>query len=191
VSSDQHPDCRDCGGDSVGETPAGPLCVACAQKRQHAARRIPCSLRYIRICDVWSTGVDEHGEQICDGCTRKRERLAQPKPKRPGGSRGAPQHIRKRVLARDEYTCQLRYPGVCVGEATEVDHIVNVAQVLARGGTRQQADHPSNLCGVCTECHSIKTERERATASTESNRRRAAARRDRLRLPAQRHPGDR
>jgi 5-methylcytosine-specific restriction enzyme A len=190
VSSDQHPPCTDCGGASVGETPQGPMCVACAQKRQHAARRIPCSVRYVRVCDVWSTGVDEAGEQICGGCTRKRERLAQPRPKRPAGSRGAPQRVRRRVLARDQYRCQLRYPG-CLGEATEVDHRVNVAQVLRSGGTRQQADDPSNLCGVCAECHSIKTERERASASTESNRRRAAARRARLRLPAQRHPGDR
>ena len=85
-----------------------------------------------------------HGQPICDGCARKRQRAQQPPPSRPHGSRGAPTHVRRRVLDRDQHRCQLRYSG-CLGVATEVDRVRNVAAVLHAGGTRQQADDPSNL----------------------------------------------
>ena len=93
-------------------------------------------------------------------------------PSRPHGSRGAPTHVRRRVLDRDQHRCQLRYSG-CLGVATEVDHVRNVAAVLHAGGTRQQADDPSNLAAVCSSCHSIKTAREQRTGSAASNQRRA------------------
>jgi 5-methylcytosine-specific restriction endonuclease McrA len=185
MSSESHPPCVNCSAAAVGETPHGPMCEACAEKRQHAARRIPCSVRYTRNCDLWATGVDEHGEQVCGGCTRKRERLAQPKPKRGGGSRGAPARVRRRVLNRDEYRCQLRYEGVCIGHASQVDHIVNVAASLRAGGTKQQADSEANCQAVCVPCHKQKTERERVAALRASTQRRTARRR----LPEQEHPG--
>lgn len=131
-----------------------------------------CAVRYTRICDLVATSVDEHGQPICDGCARKRQRAQQPPPSRPHGSRGAPTHVRRRVLDRDQHRCQLRYSG-CLGVATEVDHVRNVAAVLHAGGTRQQADDPSNLAAVCSSCHSIKTAREQRTGSAASNQRRA------------------
>jgi len=39
--------------------------------------------------------------------------------------------IRKKVLERDGYHCQLRFPDICIGKATEVDHII---QPEAGGG---------------------------------------------------------
>jgi hypothetical protein len=42
------------------------------------------------------------------------------------------QVIRKQVLVRDGYRCQLRFADICVGRASQVDHIV-----AARGRRRQ------------------------------------------------------
>lgn len=65
---------------------------------------------------------------------------------------------RRAVLQRDGHTCRLRLAGVCIGLATEVDHIVNVP------------DHElPNLQAVCTPCH------ERKTAAEAAAGRRAAA----------------
>jgi 5-methylcytosine-specific restriction endonuclease McrA len=49
--------------------------------------------------------------------------------------------IRKQVLVRDGYLCQLRYADICIGRASQVDHIV---QPEAGGGN----DLP-NLRAVC------------------------------------------
>jgi hypothetical protein len=65
-----------------------------------------------------------------------------------------------------------------------------LAGASAGGGTRQQADDPSNLWSACGLCHAIKTERERSEASAAANRKRAALRRKRLRRPEEKHPGD-
>lgn len=97
--------------------------------------------------------------------------------------------MRKRILQRDSYRCRLRY-SVCLGDATEVDHIVNMATILAAGGTRQQADDPANLQSVCRPCHAIKTERERVTPLAATNTRRAEERRARLGRKPHKHPGD-
>lgn len=106
------------------------------------------------------------------------------------GQRGVPRALRLRILVRDNNRCQLRYPG-CTVHAVEVDHIRNVASL---GVSRAAAVDPANLQGVCRECHRRKTNRERAAAAAPAvgaaNRRRAEARRARLRLPEQPHPGD-
>lgn len=55
-------------------------------------------------------------------------------------------------MARDQHMCQ---PCKAIGritEATEVDHILN----LAEGGT----DDLSNLQAICQECHKAKTTEE-------------------------------
>lgn len=56
-------------------------------------------------------------------------------------------HIRKKILARDGYTCQQ-----CGGAAAEVDHIDNT-----RG---PGYDDLSNLQALCVPCHKAKTQRE-------------------------------
>ncbi|MFC9995737.1 HNH endonuclease [Nocardia sp. NPDC127526] len=78
------------------------------------------------------------------------------------------------VLERDEFQCQLRF-SVCVGRATEVDHIQNFA--------RQGSDAMTNLQAVCGPCHRAKTARESAEAKAASKE--AARHPDSLR----KHPG--
>ncbi len=55
---------------------------------------------------------------------------------------------RLRVLRRDGYRCQLRYEG-CSGMATDMDHVVS----LAEGG----ADSDDNSAGSCPSCHAKKS----------------------------------
>ena len=74
------------------------------------------------------------------------------------------QVIRKQVLVRDDYQCQLRYADICVGRASQVDHIVQPEA----GGTSD----PSNLRAVCRPCHARRTGRQGALAK----QRRAAQR---------------
>jgi 5-methylcytosine-specific restriction protein A len=71
----------------------------------------------------------------------------------------------RRVLARDGYQCQLRYPDICIGRATQVDHIVQPEA----GGTNAL----ENLRAVCRRCHARRTGRQGALAK----QRRAAQRR--------------
>ena len=53
--------------------------------------------------------------------------------------------IRRRILERDDYTCQIQLPG-CTGLATDVDHI----------GDRD--DHSDdNLRSGCSSCHDRRT----------------------------------
>lgn len=68
-------------------------------------------------------------------------------PRKTGNTRStAPSHRarRERVLKRDDYRCQLRYPG-CTGTATIVDHVV----ALRLGS----ADTDANCQGACQPCH--------------------------------------
>jgi 5-methylcytosine-specific restriction protein A len=64
--------------------------------------------------------------------------------------------IRKKVLERDGYKCQLRYADICVGRASQVDHIV---QPEAGGGSDL-----ANLRAVCVRCHARRTGRQGALA---------------------------
>jgi 5-methylcytosine-specific restriction protein A len=73
----------------------------------------------------------------------------------------------RQVLQRDGYRCQLRYPDICVGRASQVDHIV---QPEAGGGS-----DPANLRAVCVRCHARRTGRQGALAK----QRRAAAKKRR------------
>jgi len=56
---------------------------------------------------------------------------------------------RARVLERDGHRCQLATPGRCIGQASEVDHII----ARWRGGSHE-AD---NLRAVCSPCHAHRT----------------------------------
>lgn len=82
--------------------------------------------------------------------------------------RGVPRDVAHRIRVRDSYTCQ-----ACGAQGHEVDHKVNVKA----GGT----DDDHNLHTLCTPCHKAKTAGE--------SRRARAAKRSRLTLPTQRHPG--
>ena len=66
------------------------------------------------------------------------------------------QAVRKRVLERDGYKCQLRYADICIGRASQVDHIV---QPEAGGGSDL-----ANLRAVCVRCHARRTGRQGALA---------------------------
>lgn len=86
-----------------------------------------------------------------------------------------------RILERDHWQCQLRYPG-CLIEATEVDHITNIARL---GIPRSHIDD-TNLQAACHYCHGIKTAAERRAGQQRTRARRAA----RKKLPTKPHPGD-
>lgn len=57
--------------------------------------------------------------------------------------------IRPQALARDGYRCQLAIPGLCIGHATEVDHIIEVSA----GGQ----DTLDNARSACRPCHRRRT----------------------------------
>src|SRR5262245_5329117 len=71
--------------------------------------------------------------------------------------RGVSGPVRTRVLERDGGVCQRGYEG-CLGLASEVDHIVNVASL---GLTREQDNDEDNLQSVCAACHAVKSEAEK------------------------------
>lgn len=60
--------------------------------------------------------------------------------------------IRKQVLERDCYLCQVCKAAGRLTEATAVDHIIN----KAHGGT----DSKDNLQAICKSCHDKKTQME-------------------------------
>jgi 5-methylcytosine-specific restriction protein A len=87
-----------------------------------------------------------------------------------GNRRSFPTAVRKQIMDRDNWQCQIKGP-TCLGKATEADHRINHAE----GGT----DDASNGQAVCTACHDAKTKQERQ---------RGLAKRSRYR-GAMRHPG--
>jgi 5-methylcytosine-specific restriction enzyme A len=72
--------------------------------------------------------------------------------------------IRLQVLERDDYQSQLRYADICVGRASQVDHIV---QPEAGGGTDL-----ANPRAVCVRCHARRTGRQGALAKQRAAQRR-------------------
>jgi 5-methylcytosine-specific restriction endonuclease McrA len=78
--------------------------------------------------------------------------------------------------------CEIRYPGICAGEASIADHIENIA---ALGIARRDATDPDTMQAACRPCHDQKTAAERQAGIQAHNERR----RQRRRLP-QPHPGD-
>lgn len=54
------------------------------------------------------------------------------------------------ILSRDNYECQIRIPGVCVGVARSVDHIVPVSQAP------WLALDPDNGRAACRPCNRAK-----------------------------------
>lgn len=75
------------------------------------------------------------------------------------GRGGRPwRRLRKLVLDRDRYLCTLCFNAGILTEATEVDHIIGVAE----GGT----DELSNLRSVCRKCHEKITAIQRSKATS-------------------------
>ena len=70
-----------------------------------------------------------------------------------GNRRSFPTAVRKQIMDRDNWQCQIKGP-TCLGKATEADHRINHAE----GGT----DDASNGQAVCSECHEAKTRQERS-----------------------------
>lgn len=66
-----------------------------------------------------------------------------------------PQATRDFVWTRDGGECQLRYPGVCVIDAEEIDHIAGVAEL------GYVDSDPENLRLVCQPCHKLRTQQQR------------------------------
>jgi 5-methylcytosine-specific restriction enzyme A len=67
---------------------------------------------------------------------------------------GDPEYKRNRTVAmrRDNWRCQIRLEGICIGAASMCDHIVPRSQ----GGTHAL----SNLRAACNPCHAVKTAQE-------------------------------
>ena len=76
------------------------------------------------------------------------------------------------VLRDADWICELRYEGICIGTASEVDHI-------NRGDDHSRA----NLRAVCWRCHAKKS-------SMEGHARKRELRELRKRR-SERHPGER
>jgi 5-methylcytosine-specific restriction protein A len=125
-----------------------------------------------RICpgdDGACTSLITHGA-YCPDCT--------PKPwagKRTTSSAltntAAWKRLRRDVLERDNYQCQLRGPA-CTHHATQVDHISNTAA----GGAPLD---PTNCASACAPCNARKASAEGA----------AARRHKRTQRPTPLHPG--
>jgi 5-methylcytosine-specific restriction protein A len=65
-------------------------------------------------------------------------------------------NVARAVLVRDGFECQLRYAGICIGKASEVDHI---RQPEAGGDNSLE-----NLRAVCRRCHARRTGQQGALA---------------------------
>lgn len=186
------PLCIKCDGPSVGETPQGPMCEPCARRRAHTRY---CTARIPHVCQMRATINLDTDEPLCGGCHRSLTRSRTRKWENAGG-RGVPAAQRRRVLDRDNHKCRIRTPGLCVGDATQVDHIKGVAETERAEGRRISRDeaHPinadTNLRSACAPCHTKRSEQQRVSALSEANRKRAAHRRARLGRPDEKHPGD-
>jgi 5-methylcytosine-specific restriction enzyme A len=110
-----------------------------------------------RICpgdDGHCTNLIRHGA-YCPDCTPKV--WCGPRTRSSGVTNTAAwKRLRRTVLERDGHQCQVRGPA-CTGHATQVDHIINVAN----GGAELD---PANCQAICTPCNARKASAEGAAA---------------------------
>ena len=123
-----------------------------------------------RACIVWGRGCSDGGIALpgtsrCRAHTRSGWGTHKPAANAYAYGSGWSK-IARQVLVRDGYRCQLRYADICVGRASQVDHIV---QPEAGGGSDL-----ANLRAVCVRCHARRTGRQGALAK----QRRAAQRKN-------------
>lgn len=71
---------------------------------------------------------------------------------------------RDRAMRRDRWRCQLRIPGICIGAASECDHIISRAD----GG----GSDLGNLRAACKPCHQHRTTEQGHAAQRGSSTRR-------------------
>lgn len=100
-----------------------------------------------------------------------------------GQGSNIPKRVKDQVRRRDR-TCRLQYPGVCTGKIDEFDHPNGLA---AQGEQRASVRSATEVQGVCSPCHKVKTDKQRRAGLAEATARRGArSRRFRDREP---HPG--
>lgn len=90
------------------------------------------------------------GVRYCQDCSQTRWKATNTPKSR--SAEGNWRKKRKRVLKRDSHHCRLNYVGICIGIATEVDHIIPV--------TQNGSDDMENLQAVCGPCHRAKSSDE-------------------------------
>jgi 5-methylcytosine-specific restriction protein A len=83
------------------------------------------------------------------------------------GYGGAWERLRKAILIRDGFACQVCKQQGVLCAATQVDHIIP----KSRGGT----DERDNLQAICGSCHKQKTARESNPASYDKHMRRGCS----------------
>lgn len=117
--------------------PEATVCMGCGalvpRGEAHHYRCPPCAARY-----------DERRGRHRAAYEKKRP----PRAKDPVLDSPAWRRLRKAILERDGYLCQLRLPG-CTVTATTVDHIIP----RARGGAPLD---PTNLQAACRRCNAGK-----------------------------------
>ena len=59
---------------------------------------------------------------------------------------------RDRILSRDGYRCQLRFPG-CTGRAEAVHHVVHKGMGGRHGLAKIASEADTNLVASCRACH--------------------------------------
>lgn len=89
-----------------------------------------------------------------------------------------PEWIKRAVRESQQGQCNTIDPNVCTGQIDEFDHVINVKTL---GIDRAHANDLNNIQGLCTPCHTVKTQGESRAAN--------AARAARGRHPTERHPG--
>ena len=65
--------------------------------------------------------------------------------------------LRRQILERDNYLCQISLREGRVVAAVTVDHVINKATWLDLHGTLAGVDEPTNLQSLCKEEHTKKT----------------------------------
>jgi hypothetical protein len=132
----------------------------------HADRRGPDQVPAASSCRLRVAAMKRacigHGRVDCPRCGRPAWRTKPPANRYAYG--GDWPERRLRVLERDGYACQLRYADICVGRASQVDHIVQPEA----GGTNAL----ENLRAVCRRCHARRTGRQGALAKQRAAQRR-------------------
>lgn len=72
--------------------------------------------------------------------------------------------LRLKILKRDGYQCQIRYPSICTGRATTVDKVIPAAREPGR------ALDSTNLRGACRPCNEHKGRTTDRTRSHSAHR---------------------